>query len=86
MTRTYLLYKCVGDGRRVPLAFFSADSAIEAREAPTWLRRKHPDRADFSLGPGEFFEIVEKEQAPAGDWEAALAALGGTVLTKHPGA
>lgn len=82
MTRTYLLFKCGGDGRRTPLVFFSADSATEAREAPTWLRRKHPDQADYSLGPGEFFEIIEQGQCPAEEWEAALAALGATVLSR----
>lgn len=83
MTRTYLLFKCGGDGRRLPLAFFSADSAVEAREAPGWLRRKHPDQADFSLGEGEFFEIIEQGQCPAEEWEAALAALGAVVLSRH---
>lgn len=83
MTRTYLLFKCVGDGRRVPLAFFSADSAVEAREAPGWLRRKHPDQADFTLEPGQFFEIIEQGQCPAEEWEAALAALGATIHSHH---
>jgi hypothetical protein len=83
MTRIYLLYKCGGGGERVPLAFFSADSAVEAREAPGWLKRKHPGQAGLTLSPGEFFEIIEQGQGPAEEWERALAALGPAVLTRH---
>lgn len=82
MTKTYLLFKCGGDAR-VPLVFFSADSALEAREAPTWLRRKHPHQADYGLGPGEFFEIIEQEQCPPEEWARAIAALGSVVLSRH---
>lgn len=77
MTKSYLLYKCGEDGR-VPLIFFTADNVDEAREAPTWLRRKHPGHPGLRLLPGEFFEIIEKDLCPAGEWEAALAAIGQT--------
>ena len=36
MTKSYLLYKCGGEGR-IPLVFFTADNVDEAREAPSWL-------------------------------------------------
>ena len=75
MTKSYLLYKC-GAGGRTPLAFFTADNVDEAREAPTWRKRKHPDLSGLHLGPGEFFEIIEQELCPEADWEAAMAALG----------
>lgn len=74
MPKSYLLYKCNGE-KRVPLAVFTADNVDEAREAPTWLRRKHPDHPGLRLGPGEFFEIEEKELCSAEEWEAALASL-----------
>ena len=75
MTKSYLLFKCGADGR-MPLAFFSADNVDEAREAPTWLKRKHPDLPGLHLGEGEFFEIIEKDLCPEDEWDAALTALG----------
>ncbi|MHC1712632.1 MAG: hypothetical protein AB9872_10845 [Solidesulfovibrio sp.] len=80
MTKSYLLYKC-GEAGRSPLVFFTADSAGEAREAPTWLRRKHPDHPGMHLDPGEFFEIIEQGQCPAEEWDAAIAAIGQTTPT-----
>ena len=74
MTKSYLLYKC-GENGRTPLVTFTADNVDEAREAPTWLRRKHPGHPGLRLGPGEFFEIIEKDFCPAGEWEAAEAAM-----------
>jgi hypothetical protein len=82
MTKSYLLYKC-GEGGRSPLVFFTADSASEAREAPTWLRRKHPDHPGMLLGPGDFFEIIEQGQCPAEEWDAALAAIGQSAPTSR---
>ncbi len=75
MTKSYLLYKCGSEGR-TPLVHFTADNVDEAREAPTWLKRKHPDHPGLALGPGEFFEIIEKDLCPAEEWDAALAAIG----------
>jgi len=75
MTRSYLLYRCGGEGRKTPVALFTADSEEEAREAPTWLKRRHPDNALLLLGPGEFFEIIEKDMCPPDDWEQARANL-----------
>jgi len=75
MVKSYLLYKC-GDSGRIPLAYFTADNIDEAREAPTWLKRKHPDLPGLVLAAGEFFEIIEKGQCPDEEWDAALAVIG----------
>ena len=80
MTKSYLLYKC-GAGGRTPLVHFSADNVDEAREAPTWLKRRHPGHPGLILGPGEFFEIIEKDLCPPGDWDVALAAIGQIIPT-----
>jgi hypothetical protein len=82
MTRTYLLFKCAG-GVRLPLAVFSADNLDEAREAPTWLKRKHPERTGLILGPGEFFEIIEQGQCDPQDWEQAIATIGSPVPSRR---
>lgn len=83
MTKSYLLYKCGGEGR-IPLVFFTADNVDEAREAPTWLKRKHPDLPGLHLGPGEFYEIVEKDLCAPEAWDEALATLGHpTPATNH---
>ncbi|UJX42563.1 hypothetical protein K9F62_07820 [Desulfovibrio sp. JY] len=74
MTKSYLLCKCTGEDR-IPLVVFTADNVDEAREAPTWLRRKHPDHPGLRLEPGEFFEILEKDLCPADEWDAALARI-----------
>lgn len=75
MSKSYVLFRCGGEGQRAPVAIFSADGEEEAREAPTWLRRQHPENGMLRLGPGEFFEVVEKDLCPAGEWEEAVAAL-----------
>jgi hypothetical protein len=83
MTKSYLLFKCGGE-TRVPLVFFTAEGEKEAREAPTWLKRRHPDHPGLHLAPGEFYEIIEKDLYPAEEWDAALAALGNpTPTTNH---
>lgn len=74
MTKSYLLFKC-GAAGRTPLVAFSADNVDEAREAPTWLRRKHPDMAALRLAEGEFFEIIEKDVCDPADWDAAVNAM-----------
>ena len=74
MTKSYLLYKCGADSR-TPVVIFTADNVDEAREAPTWLKRKHPQHPGLRLGPGEFFEILEKNQCPEEDWQIAQAAI-----------
>jgi hypothetical protein len=74
MTKSYVLFKCGATGR-TPLATFTADNVDEAREAPTWLRRKHPDMAGLHLEPGEFFEIIEKDVCDPAEWAAATAAI-----------
>ncbi|WP_075356558.1 hypothetical protein [Desulfovibrio sp. DV] len=79
MTKSYLLFKC-GATSRTPLVVFSADHVDEAREAPTWLKRKHPDMAGLHLEPGEFFEIIEKEVCDPKEWEAAVAAIAAPTL------
>ncbi|MEL7639585.1 MAG: hypothetical protein AAGU21_08060 [Solidesulfovibrio sp.] len=82
MTKSYLLYKCGGEGR-VPLVFFTAEGENEAREAPTWLKRKHPDQPGLHLAAGEFYEIIEKDLCAPEEWEAALAALGNPIPTTN---
>ncbi|WP_029456807.1 hypothetical protein [Solidesulfovibrio alcoholivorans] len=82
MTKSYLLYKCGGEGR-VPLVFFTADGENEAREAPTWLKRKHPDNQGLRLGSGEFYEIIEQDLCAPQEWDAALAALGNPAPTTN---
>jgi hypothetical protein len=76
MTKSYLLYRC-GKGRRVPVMIFTAGDADEARDAPTWLKRRHPKNKRLCLGPGEFFEVIEQGQCPPGEWDKAAAKLGG---------
>jgi len=75
MAKSYLLYRCGSEGRKTPVALFTADSEEEAREAPAWLRRHHPDDVLLRPGPGEFFEIIEQGMCPPGDWEEARARL-----------
>lgn len=75
MAKSYLLYRCGNEGIRIPVMFFTADSEEEAREAPTWLRRHHPESALLRLGPGEFFEIIEQTKCPSEEWESAVAKL-----------
>lgn len=82
MTKSYMLYKCGADSR-TPLVHFTASDVDEAREAPTWLKRKHPDHPGLTLHPGEFFEIIEKDVCPAEEWEAALAAIDQAVPTSR---
>ena len=74
MTKSYLLFKCGATGR-TPLATFTADNVDEAREAPTWLKRKHPDMAALHVAEGEFFEIIEKDVCDPADWDAAVSAM-----------
>lgn len=75
MTKSYLLFRCGNEGKRVPAVQFSADSEEEAREAPTWLKRHHPENELLRLGPGDFFEIIEKDLCSQEDWDSAVAAL-----------
>lgn len=75
MSKSYLLYRCGNDGNKLPVVFFSADSEEEAREAPTWLLRHHPENELLHVGPGEFFEIIEQSKCPPDEWERAAAAL-----------
>lgn len=75
MAKSYLLYRCGGDGSKTPVVVFSADSEEEAREAPTWLRRHHPENELLRLGPGEFFEIIEQGACSSEEWDTALATL-----------
>lgn len=79
MTKSYVLYKC-GGGRRRPVSIFSAQDVDEAREAPTWLRRRHPGDKNLDLGPGEFFEILEQGQCPPEQWQQAV-----DYLARHGG-
>ncbi len=80
MTKSYLLYRCGGEGDRTPVTFFTADSEEEAREAPTWLRKHHPENPLLQLGSGEFFEIIEQAKCSPEEWEEALGRLrAGTV-------
>lgn len=75
MSKSYLLYRCGGEGVRLPVIIFTADSEEEAREAPTWLRRHHPENELLHLGPGEFFEIMEQAKCSPEEWGAAQAEL-----------
>ncbi len=75
MAKSYLLYRCGGEGIRMPVMIFTADSEEEAREAPTWLRQHHPENALLRLGPGEFFEIIEQTKCSPEDWADAVAKL-----------
>ncbi|MFZ5427535.1 MAG: hypothetical protein ACOZEN_11205 [Thermodesulfobacteriota bacterium] len=75
MAKSYLLYRCGGEGTRKPVMIFTADSEEEAREAPTWLRQHHPENQLLHLAPGEFFEIIEKSKCPPAEWESAMAEL-----------
>lgn len=84
MAKSYLLYRCGGDGARTPVVFFSADSEEEAREAPTWLRRHHPENDLLHLGPGDFFEIIEQSKCSTQEWDSAVAKLAASA--PEPGA
>lgn len=75
MAKSYLLYRCGGDGAKTPVVVFSADSEEEAREAPTWLRRHHPENEFLRLAPGDFFEIIEQGTCSAEEWDSAVATL-----------
>lgn len=75
MAKSYILYRYASDGGRIPVIFFTADSEEEAREAPTWLRRHHPENELLRLGPGEFFEIIEQSRCAPEEWDSAVARL-----------
>ncbi|WP_027185518.1 hypothetical protein [Desulfovibrio inopinatus] len=75
MTKSYLLYRCGGEGALTPVMIFSADSEEEAREAPTWLRKHHPKNELLHLGPGEFFEIIEQDKCSQEEWDEAQMKL-----------
>ncbi|MDP2847807.1 MAG: hypothetical protein Q8O35_06390 [Humidesulfovibrio sp.] len=74
MDTRYLVYKCSAAGRR-PIACFDACSHDEARDTLCWLKKRHGEEDDFRLEPGEFFEILEKSQVPAEEWEEATSHL-----------
>jgi len=83
MAKSYLLLRCAGDGVRTPVVCFSADSEEEAREAPTWLRRRHPENELLHLGPGDFFEIIEQGTCSPEEWDSAAERLAASA-PKHP--
>ncbi|MBI4807186.1 MAG: hypothetical protein HY795_18375 [Desulfovibrio sp.] len=85
MAKSYLLYRCGGNEQRLPVAIFTADGVDEAREAPTWLRRRHPENELLVLGPGEFFEVIEEGQCPPDEWKKAAARLEHSSLSGREG-
>ena len=82
MTKSYLLYHCGNEGLKIPVIFFSADSEEDAREAPTWLRRHHPENELLRLGPGEFFEIIEQSKCSPDEWKGAEEKLRAETASK----
>ena len=74
MDTRYLVYKCSATVHR-PIACFDASGPDEARDTLAWLKKRHGEEEDFRLEPGEFFEILEKDQVPAEEWEEAMNRL-----------
>lgn len=74
MDTRYLVYKC-STTSHFPIACFDASSLDEARDTLAWLQKRHGEEADFCLEPGEFFEILEKSQVPAEEWEESMNRL-----------
>ena len=74
MDKHYVVFKC-GAGGRAPIAWFDASGIDEANDNLHWLKTKHASEKRFHLDSGEFFEILEKTQMDAAEWEAAIAAL-----------
>lgn len=74
MDTRYLVYKCSAAARR-PIACFDACGHEEAQDTLAWLKKRHAEEEDFRLGPGEFYEIMEKEQVPTGEWKEAMDRL-----------
>lgn len=75
MDKRYLLMKCRGSSKPLPIDCFTASSMTEAKEALKWLRGHHPERQELQLGPGEFFELLVEEHCSSKEWEEALAEL-----------
>lgn len=74
MDTRYLVFKC-SVAIHCPIACFDACSHEEARETFKLLKKRHADEEDFRLEPGEFFEILEKDQVPVEEWEEAVNRL-----------
>jgi hypothetical protein len=74
MDTRYLVYKCTPAARR-PIACFDACSHEEAQDTLAWLEKQHGEEQDFRLAPGEFFEILAKDQVPLDEWEEAMNRL-----------
>ena len=74
MDKRYIVFKCRTGGRE-PIACFDAEGMEEAKDNLLWLKTKHANEQHFHLGPGEFFEILEKSQMDAAEWDAAIHTL-----------
>ncbi len=74
MDKRYVVFKCGIDGR-APIAWFDASGIDEANDNLHWLKTKHASEKRFHLDKGEFFEILEKSQMEAAEWEAAIVTL-----------
>lgn len=75
MEKRYLLLKCGSGSKSLPIDCFTASNMTEAQEALKWLQQHHPERKEFQLGPGEFFELLVEEHCSPEEWEGALAEL-----------
>lgn len=74
MDKRYLIYKCSPDRRKV-ITWLTAYDLKEAQEALRWLQKHHVEDVDFSLGDGEFFEILEETHITPEEWQQAMAQL-----------
>jgi hypothetical protein len=75
MGKRYLLCKCGSGSERIVIDCFTASCMAEANQAVKWFKEHHPERRELSIGPGEFFELLEEGHCSQEEWEAGLAEL-----------
>lgn len=75
MDKRYLIYKCCSGKEKKPLTCLTAFNLEEAHQALRWLRKRHEQEANFRLGEGEFFEVLEQSHVPPEEWREAMRQL-----------
>lgn len=75
MSNRYILLKYSADGQAEPIDSFLASDMDEAKDALRWMVKHHPERADLRLETGEFFEILDEEHCPPGEWSSFMEKL-----------
>jgi len=75
MDKRYLIYKCRSGKEKKPLTCLTAFHLEEAHQALRWLQKHHQQEVNFSLGAGEFFEVLEESHVPPEEWQDVMRQL-----------